>query len=371
MMALIEGLRLKVTHDLSVLGANVFQATKWPVGFGRHDWRKHARRPNLTDEDRRAILTSCPSVLTASSEIWEEGQRLATATARTQPNVMLIGTTPEWVATSGVTVASGRFFSEADVVDHRAVVVIGVDVVDALFAGSDPLGQQVRLRGRPFEVIGVLARRGSFLGLVSLDNQALVPLTTFGTLYGARRSVDISVQALEPGLLVRAEDEVVNVLRRRRGLEPGEANDFEVFTNDSMTRTFKSLSAVVTAAAFGVCILSLLVGGIGILNIMLVAVAERTKEIGVRRALGARRRRILAQFATEAVALALIGGLLGILAGFAVAFLVRWTIGFNVVVPVWAVLLSLVMSTGVGLVFGIYPAVRAARLDPVEAMRTE
>ena len=172
-------------------------------------------------------------------------------------------------------------------------------------------------------------------------------------------------------LVSRAQDEVINLLRRRRGLAPAADNNFEVFTNDSMTKTFNSLSQVITAASFGVCLLSLLVGGIGILNIMLVSVTERTREIGIRKALGAKRRRILAQFATEAVFLSMLGGFMGIGIGFGIAFLGRWMIHFPTVVPAWAVILSVVMSSVVGLVFGIYPAARAARLDPVEAMRSE
>jgi len=244
-------------------------------------------------------------------------------------------------------------------------------VRDALFPGQDPLGQSFRLRGRRFLVVGLLQQRGSFLGLLSLDNRIVIPLTTFHDLFGARRGLDIHVQAVSPELVSQAQDEVRFLLRGRRGLQPGEPDDFELFTNDTLTDTFQSLSQVVTVATFGVCVLSLLVGGIGILNIMLVSVTERTREIGIRRALGARRRRILAQFATEAVLLAFWGGVLGVLAGWGLASLARWTMGLLVQIPAWAVVLSLVMSTGVGLVFGIGPAVRAARLDPVEAMRAE
>ncbi len=163
----------------------------------------------------------------------------------------------------------------------------------------------------------------------------------------------------------------MNLMRRRRNIKPNEPSNFELFTNETMTKTFNGMSQVITVAAFGVCILSLVVGGIGILNIMLVAVTERTREIGIRKALGAKRRRILGQFATEAVVLSLVGGLIGIIVGFSVAFMGRWLLSFPTVVPAWAVMVSLLMSSGVGLVFGIYPAARAARLDPVDAMRAE
>jgi len=371
MMALIEGLRLKVNHDLSQLGADAFQVQKFPAGFGRFDWNKYSRRPDLTLADRDAILANCPSVLAAAGEEGEGAQKLSTAARETQPNVYIWAGTPEWIQTNGWSIASGRSFSEPDQVDARQVVVLGLDVADRLFPDMDPLDETIRIRGRPFRVIGTLQRRGSFLGLASQDNRVVIPLSTFESIFGKNRSVRISIQAREPGLVSKAQDEVVNLLRRRRHLGPADENNFEVFTNDSMTKTFNGMSQVITAASFGVCLLSLVVGGIGILNIMLVSVTERTREIGIRKALGAKRRRILGQFATEAVALSLVGGVIGIVLGFTLAFLGRWVLDFPTVVPAWAVMISVLMSSGVGLVFGIYPAARAAKLDPVEAMRAE
>ncbi len=371
MMAMIEGLRLKVNRDLSQLGADAFQVQKWPVGFGRFDWNKYARRPNLTLADRDAVLASCPSVLTAAGEEGENGQKISTATRETQPSVFVWGATPEWTQTNGWVIAAGRSFSAPEQLDGRQVAVLGLDVADRLFPDMDPLDQTVRIRGRSFKVIGLLQRRGSMLGLASQDNRLVIPLSAFEAIFGKNRSVNISVQAKEAGLASRAQDEVMSLLRRRRHLAVNEENNFEVFTNDSVTKSFNSLSQVITAASFGVCILSLIVGGIGILNIMLVSVTERTREIGIRKALGAKRRRILGQFATEAVALSLVGGLIGIAIGFSLAFLGRWMLDFPTAVPAWAVGVSIAMSSGVGLVFGIYPAARAARLDPVEAMRAE
>jgi putative ABC transport system permease protein len=371
MMALIEGLRIKVNKDLSQLGANTFQATKWPTGFGRFNWAKYARRPDITLEDARAIQASCPSVGSVAPADDEGGQKVATSSQETRPSVRVYGTTPEYLETSGITVASGRFFSDTEAVDGRNVAVVGLDVADALFPGADPLHHEIRIKGRPFTIIGVLQRRGSFLGMMSMDNLVIMPLRAFQPLYGKSRSLDLNVQAVDGSLVQKAQDEVTNLLRRRRDVGPLEENDFEIHTNESMTQAFNQLSQVITIAGFGVCLLSLVVGGIGILNIMLVSVTERTREIGIRKALGARKRRILGQFATEAVMLALVGGAIGVAVGFGLAFLGRWMLGFPTVVPPWAVALSLGMSSGVGLIFGIYPAARAARLDPVEAMRSE
>lgn len=376
MMAMLEGLRLKVNKDLSQLGANTFRVDKFPVGirFGgdRLNWNKIGNRPPLTLEDREAIEKMCPSVLATSASSAQPGQKLTTPDAETQPSVFVLGATSVgYLETSGVVIANGRWFTEGEDVDGRRVVVLGPDVSDRLFPSVDPIGQEVRMRGRPYTVIGVLERRGKILGLFNLDNMVMVPMNAFLAQYGKRRSVSINVQARDKELTERAQEEVTRLLRQRRKVKPDEESNFEISTNESMAKTLNDLSKVITAATFGVCLLSLLVGGIGILNIMLVAVTERTKEIGIRKALGATRRRILLQFATEAVVLALVGGIVGIGLGFGVAGLGRWALGLLTNVPGWAVALSLVMSSGVGLVFGIYPAARASKLDPIEAMRSE
>jgi putative ABC transport system permease protein len=374
MMALIEGLRLKVTRDLSQLGANSFTVSKWPGGinFGRIDWRRFQQRPAFRLADVDLLREACPSVKTASGQTGFGAYKVASDRAETSPNVFTIGATAEWIETSGViNIAEGRFYSPSEVEEERPVVVLGMEVAAQLFAGQSPLGQSVRVGGKVFRVIGVLSKRGKFLGLFNMDNMVVVPLTTALGAFGKDHSIRMNVQANTPELVQRAQDEVTAVLRRRRNVTPGAPNNFEIDTNESVTRTFNNLSQVITAAGAGICLLSLIVGGIGILNIMLVSVTERTREIGIRKALGAKRGRILGQFAIEAVTLSFIGGIIGLILGFGISFLARWALGFPTVVPPWAVVLALAMSTGVGLVFGIYPAARPARLDPVEAMRME
>jgi putative ABC transport system permease protein len=374
MMALLEGLRLKVNKDLSQLGANVFRVEKWPSGFsigGNRNWQRISKRPGLTLADRKAITEQCPSVGVTSASSGQPGQKVSTGLTESQANVFIIGATPEYIDTAGIEIADGRFFNEGDDSDGRKVAVLGPDVVDRIFAKVDPLGQEIRLRGRPYTVIGVLERRGKVMGMFNLDNMVFLPMQTYLGAYGKRRSVSINVQARDQESMNRAQEEVTRVLRGRRRVANEDESNFEISTNESTAKTLNELSNVVTAATFGVCLLSLLVGGIGILNIMLVAVTERTKEIGIRKALGARKRRILMQFASEAVVLSLTGGIVGLGLGFGLAFLGRWALGLYTEVPMWSVALSLLMSSGVGLVFGIYPAARAARLDPVEAMRSE
>jgi putative ABC transport system permease protein len=367
MMALLEGLQRKIDDDLRGLGANGFQLQKYPFGFNDAD---PGRRPNITIADYDAIRKHVPDTAKVTAEAWEFAKKLSTDARETQPSVAVAGGTLDFFDTNAADVVNGRTFSEAEVEEGRPVIVLGADVAGALFPNADPVGQMLRVRGRRFQVIGVLARRGSSFGF-SVDNQAMMPIPAFFELFGRNRSLHVSMQARSTDVLQRAQDGVQLLMRQRHKLRADQADDFYIFSNDSATATFNQIAAVVTAATFGVCLLSLIVGGIGILNIMLVSVTERTHEIGVRKALGARRHRILGQFATEAVVLSLLGGVVGVGLGFSVAFLGRWALGFPTAVPPWAVALALAMSSGVGLVFGIYPASRAANLDPVEAMRSE
>jgi putative ABC transport system permease protein len=371
MMALLEGLRRKVDDDLTGLGSNGFQAQKFPNGFGNFDFERLSRRPNLTIEDRDDIERRIPDVIAVTGEGWDFGVKVSNDRFETRPSVQVAGGTADFFLTNAMDISAGRAFNLGEVADGERVIVLGSDVAEVLFPNSDPIGQEVRVRGRPFRVIGLIKRKGAQLGGGSQDNLIVMPLPAFFELWGKKRSLNISMQAASTDMLQKAMEEVRQLLRRRHKLKPEQEDDFFIYSNESATQSFNQISSVITAASFGVCLLSLIVGGIGILNIMLVSVNERTQEIGVRKALGARRRRILGQFATEAVVLSLFGGVLGVLAGVFIAFLGRWAFGFPTSVPAWAVALAMLMSCGVGLVFGIYPAARAARLDPVDAMRTE
>ena len=372
MMGLIEGLKEKIDKDLGSLGADTFVVSKWPPGVNFNvDWKKIRQRPDLTLADAQAVREGCPDVLQVSAGDTDGGKLVSSAYDSIE-GVMVGGYTPEYAETSGLTIAQGRFFGTPDVQNGLSVAVIGADIASHLFPnGQQALGSEIRIRGRPFQVIGVLSRRGTLLGMVNLDQVVYLPLDPFLDLYGRDRSLELDIQARTPKLVNKAMDEVTMLLRGRHRLKPSDEDDFDAATNDSMTSTFNSMSNAVSAAGFAICLLSLVVGGIGILNIMLVSVSERTQEIGVRKALGARRGRILMQFAIEATVMALVGGLIGVALGYGVAFLARWAFDFRTAVPLWAVLLALGVSSAVGLLFGIYPASRAARLDPVEAMRAD
>jgi putative ABC transport system permease protein len=373
MMALTEGLKHQVGTSLSVLGAGSFQVQRWPaLGGPSTDWMKYRRRKKLTAEQGLALRELCPSVArVALVQFSSAKEAVATRERTTKPTVEIIGSTPEYEQVNGLTVGQGRFFSQADLELDRNVAVIGADVADVLFPGQGPLGQKLRLRSSTFTVIGVVDRMGSILGLESRDSFVAVPLASFARVFGREHDMAIAVQAADPKEMAKAQDEVVAVLRRLRGVQQGQEDDFDIFSNESLTGTFENLSSVIAAATFGLCALALLVGGIGIMNIMLVSVVERTREIGVRMALGARRRRLLTQFVLEAVTLSLLGGLLGVLAGAGIAVFAREAYRVPAIVPGWAVALALASACSSGLVFGIYPAMRASRLDPVEAMRAE
>ncbi len=373
MMALTEGLKEQVATSMSVLGAGSFQIQRWPaIGGPSTDWMKYRKRKPLTAEQGLALRELCPSVARVAlvQSVWPR-EAVATRERTTKPNVDINGSTPEYEQVNGLTIAEGRFISQADLELDRNVAVIGADVADVLFPSRSPLGETMRLRSSTFTVIGVVERMGSILGLESRDSFVVIPLASFGRIFGRQHDMAFAVQAADPKQMAKAQDEAVATLRRLRGVQKDQEDDFDVFSNESLTGTFQSLSSVVAAATFGLCALALIVGGIGIMNIMLVSVVERTREIGVRMALGARRRRLLTQFVLEAVTLSLVGGLLGVLVGAGVALFAREAYRVPASVPTWAVLLALGSACLSGLVFGIYPAMRASRLDPVEAMRAE
>ncbi len=372
MMGLTEGLRVRANNDLAILGTTSFQVNKFPVGFGDIDFDKYARRRNLTREQGEA-LAGLPHVAHVSIEATRNNkpERIWTSTRSTQPSIRITGGTPGYEQVNNIPLASGRFFSDVDVALGRRVIVIGAEVADLLFPGQDPVGQTVRVRQAPFTVIGVADRMGTILGLESRDNFAVMPIDAYYAVLGRVQNHEFGIAATGPDDVQRAQDEVIQVLRRLRGLRGLAENDFEIFTNESVASTINQLAGAVSVATFGVCALALLVGGIGIMNIMLVSVTERTREIGIRMALGARRRRILGQFVVEAAALSSVGGVLGVVIGVGVAVGARELYQIPASIPLWAVLLSLAAASGCGLLFGIYPAARASRLDPVEAMRTE
>jgi len=369
MMGLLNGLRKSIDKQLGELGANVFQIQRWPaVQFGNFSPEIQARK-KLTLSHMRQLKELLPQASQVGAQIWEYG-KTATANGNTDLGVQVAGGTPEFFTLTNLSIASGHGYTEAEVIAATRVAVIGANVIDSLFPGQDPIGQKLRLGRMELEVIGTIERQGGLPIDTNPDNTVSVPISLFMELYGTSRTVDIGVMAHEPESMKKLQDQAVAAFRKVRGLDNSKENDFEVFSNESMRGMFDNLATVVTIASAFMCFLSLIVGGIGVMNIMLVAVTERTREIGLRKALGARRMRILMQFVIEAVFLAAFGGAIGVALGYCASWVGQF-LKFPAQVPLWAVALGIGVSSGVGLVAGIYPAWRASRLDPAVALRDE
>jgi putative ABC transport system permease protein len=369
MMALLNGLSKTINKQLGALGADAFQIQRFPaVQFGNLSPDVAARK-KITVAQFRQVKDMLPQAKEVSAEIWEYG-KTSYAGSNTDLGTQVAGGTPEFFTINNLPIASGRGYSEAEAEDGARVAVIGAAVVDALFPNSNPLGQKIKLGRMELEVIGTVERQGGLPLGDNPDNTVSVPIALFMELYGNSRSIVLGFSAFDHNGMKKLQDQAVAAFRRVRGLDNSKENDFEVVSNDSLHEMFNNLSLAVGVSSAIMCLLSLLVGGIGVMNIMLVAVTERTREIGLRKALGARRLRVLMQFIIEAVVLSSFGGIIGVVLGYCASWIGQF-LTFPAEVPLWSVALGIGVSCGVGLVAGIYPAWRASRLDPAVALRDE
>jgi putative ABC transport system permease protein len=366
--------------ELSVLSNRTFQVMKFPMGgFNNNrnlNFREIARWPPLTMRHVHAIRERVSSVDLVGAELWQYNVRVSYRGESTEPVNMVCGGTPEYPENNTHYVELGRNLTEEDVVVGRRVVVLGNAIANELFPFIDPVGKTVKVDGHKFTVQGVFAERKSAMG-GQFDNYVLVPISVWTDLYGNRdrmgrpRSLFITVRA-RPGVpLEEALEETRSVLRAERGLSPRDRDTFHWFTSDSQIRAFNDATAGMKTAAFVLGIVALVVAGIGIMNIMLVSVTERTKEIGIRKALGAKRPAILTQFLMEAIVLCNIGGVIGVLVGFGLGNIVTLFTDFAIHVPVEWAIRGVIFCSVVGLVFGMWPAIRASRLAPIDALRYE
>jgi putative ABC transport system permease protein len=370
MMSLLNGLQTSITENMGGLGADVFQIQRLPSGFNFGNLPPEIqRRKNITLAQTLALREALPQAQQVGGEVWEGGKEVI-AGDNSATGVQIGGGTPEFFTNNSLPIGSGRGYTEAEAMGAARVIVLGAAIVDVLFPNSNPIGQHVRLGRLDLEVIGTIERQGGSPLGGNPDNLVSIPISLFLELYGTGRSLNITVMARSHDEMARLQDLAVGAFRTIRGLEARSDNDFDVFSNESARANFDQLAGTVTAAGFVICAFTLIVGGIGVMNIMLVAVTERTREIGLRKALGARRARILAQFVIEAVVLASVGGMIGVLLAFGGTALARF-LDFPAQVPMWSVVVGLTVSSGIGLLAGIYPAWRAAQLDPAVALRLE
>jgi putative ABC transport system permease protein len=373
MVSIIQGLNKAFADQIESLGSNTIFVSKFDPSFGRPPGPEEIHRKDLTMDDVEALRTEAPSIVGVSPI-----QRLLAATVRYQEKQtdtpILFGVTPYYEFVHSQYVASGRFVNEIDIQDRSNVLIIGVDVKQALFPYEDPLDKEVRIEGKPFRVIGVMEPLGNFFGQ-SRDNSVFIPITTYEKYYPDRPFPEsvffVIVRPRSRAFVKSAIDEITDILRRRRRLAPGEPNNFGISSQDSLLDVYNQLTGATALVLTSISFVALMIGGIGVMNIMLVSVTERTKEIGVRKAVGATRLNILSQFLIEAVVLTAIGGLMGLAVGEIGSLIINKYSPLPAYVPMWAIGLGVGLSAAVGIVFGLWPAWKAARLNPIDALRWE
>ncbi|MGA2848853.1 MAG: ABC transporter permease [Terracidiphilus sp.] len=369
-ITLVQGAKQFISTKLSGYGADVFTVTRMSsVIFTADDYFRYQKRKILRIDDYQAVRDNC-------TQCTEVGALLSKSTnvvvnGHSSNNTEVRGYTWTMVSLNNIDIALGRGFTPADEDKGTHAAIIGYDIVDNLLGEGDPIGREIRVDGIPYTVVGVGDRQGKTFGQ-SQDNWVAVPITTYQQIYGYNDSVDIYARATGgPEVMERAQDQVRVLMRSRRHNGVGVPDDFEIETNDTFLDIANQLLGLFAWVVLGIASISLVVGGVVIMNIMLVSVTERTREIGVRKALGARQSDILLQFLFESGLMALLGGIFGVLIGVGVGKLFTIFVGLPSSAPLWAVLLGLFMATSVGIFFGVYPASKAAKLDPVTALRAE
>jgi putative ABC transport system permease protein len=375
-VGVIQGMNAYVKENVanSLIGTNAFQVRRVPIQLGFFDdemWKKVSRRPVLTRREFDVVRAALPDAQ-AISITSGFPTPLSDVQWRTRVvgDVTVRGVTPPYQVVQDYRLERGRLLMDVDEDQRRAVAVIGREVADKLFETADPIGQPVRLAGERFEIVGVLAPKGRVLGQ-SFDAIALIPLSRYEMIYGHRATTSISVKMRAASDVAAGMARAEEAMRTVRRLRPGQENNFSVETAEALVAFWDSLTKVLFSVIPAVVAIGVVVGGIVIMNIMLMSVSERTREIGIRKAVGARALDIERQFLAESIALSIVGGIIGVLSGWAFAEFVAAVSPLPARITWWSVVLAIALGAGVGVIFGVYPARRAARLDPIAALRAE
>jgi putative ABC transport system permease protein len=376
MVSFVVGFNRAIAVSFTQFGTHLVQFQKYEPRFGGGEIPEDQRnRRDLTIEDAEALKRLSKLVKAVSQERYLFRNTVVRWGRREANGTTVFGTNPDYSEANTHFTQDGRFLTDADLRHAARVCVIGPDTANALFPLMDPIGREVNINGRTYQVIGLFEHKGGFLG-GSSDNLLAIPITAFDDQFpevknGHGDTIHIATVPRRPEDYDALIEEETGILRARRGLRPSQENDFALFTTVGQLNQFRQITDSVAGAMLVIAGIALLVGGVGVMNIMLVNVTQRTREIGVRKAVGATRTDIAQQFLVEAVTLTGVGGAIGIGVGFGVAFLVRALLNFQAAAPPWAVALGFGVSSAVGLVFGMWPALRAARQDPIEALRYE
>ena len=375
-MTAIGALQYAIENGISFLGSNIFQFAKYPANVSASgDVReKYRNRRNITyqqalhyyrlmEGEAREICLKCFAYEVKGQAVYNG--------VKTTPSLLVVGSNRSFLTANAFTLGYGRNLNDEDVDLSRRVIVVGKMIEKRLFPHETPIGKVIRMTGHTYTIVGVLAEKGTAFGQ-SQDDICIMPITRFFEDFGeARRTVNIATQAFSADTYNRVFDKGISAMRIARGLQANQENDFEIYSNDSLKSAFVNVAGIVRIGAFVISLIALVAAGIGIMNIMLVSVTERTKEIGVRKSIGARSRDILRQFLTEAVFISEAGGVLGIILGIVAGDLLAAWLKVDVIFPYGWAIAGLLVCSAIGIAFGLYPAYRAANLDPIEALRYE
>lgn len=368
-VSLVQGLNASVSDSItSQMGADTFMVRRTPPTRTEEEQLRAASNPRVTMEDAAAIRTASPRIELVMASAQSSGE--AKTRRETLESLQIRGVTREYSLLPTTDIEFGRAISMAEFDSKRNICILGWDAADRLFGALDPIDKEVTLAGVRFRVAGVHKKKGAVFGQ-SQDEYAVIPLGAFQRMFGSRQSLSLTVLPTDPSAVRAAMDDATMALRIARRLRPAEPDNFGIASSGTFLELYDQVTSGVFAILIGVVSLSLVVGGIVIMNIMLMVVSERTREIGLRKSLGARRRDILWQILTESITLSTFGGMVGTTLGFIVAFVISKLTPLPAIVEVWSVLLGISVTAFVGLFFGLYPAMRASALDPIEALRRE